>query len=169
MKPCSTFAGAWTLWIRAGFEGDRPNRLLEHSNSHFGNGWPGEGWLLETGFPATPGLPRWQKNPGPFRSGCVESNYAIALRPGLRKTVPFHGFNSGLTILIAASPSGSAARERNLVEIETDGTESAERIAGQRAGERGICIVGFVGKVSYVDRNLHSFYPVRDGRIVNHV
>lgn len=66
-------------------------------------------------------------------------------------------------------PIESAARCGNLVEIETDGTESAERIAGQRAGECGVGIVGFIGEVSYVDRNLHSFYPVRDGRIVNHV
>jgi len=107
-----------------------------------------------------PGLPRWQKNPRLFRSGCVESNHAIVLRPGLRKTVPFHGFNSGLTILIAASPSESAARGGNLVEIETDGTEGAERIAGQCAGERGIGIVGFVGKVSYIDCEIYLLYAI---------
>lgn len=57
-------------------------------------------------------------------------------------------------------PTEARSRDRNLVEIETDGTEGAERVAGQCAGKCGVGIVGFVGEVLDVDCNLHSFYPV---------
>ena len=58
---------------------------------------------------------------------------------------------------------------RGLIKIETDGTESAERIARERSRECWIRIVGLVRQVSDVDRDLQVLYAIRGHGIVDNV
>ena len=57
----------------------------------------------------------------------------------------------------------------DLIKIETDRTESAERIARERSRKCWIRIVGLVRQVSDVDRGLQVLYAIRSHGIVDNV
>lgn len=124
-------SGGLDLMDQGWFRGNRPNRLLEHSNSHFRNRWLVAGNRVSSN---TWSSTMAKKSPAVAFRISLESNHAITLSrcgPVCRKMVSPR--DSGSTQPIRpdrCEPTEARSRDRNLVEIETDGTESAERIAG---------------------------------------